>query len=257
MKTIIKFLRRLTLCAVALITIGGDSQIYASDTMRSEDTIGTEVPFGAQDSKATEDPIGKSNWKLQTGPLAAFQIFMPANWTSSHIYPGEKAGYGGALGWAIRFNYADRWYLQSGLNFEFDNAPIQMRSTSPSDTWPSYRYTRGGIAIPCLGGYRFALTDELGMSVFTGVTGTWTFADRLKSTHGGETYTMLGSDGAWRAVNLQWTAGLSFELDNRFTVSIGANLGVIQMARRDIFRTAKMYETNVQVSAFYWLPLHK
>lgn len=91
------------------------------------------------------------------------------------------------------------------------------------------------------------------MSVFTGVTGTWTFADRLKSSAGYTDYRMTGSDGAWRSFNLQWTAGLSFELDKSFTISIDADLGLIQLTRKNIFRTSTMQESAVQISAIYWI----
>lgn len=172
----------------------------------------------------------------------------------------DSANIGGSVGLAIRYENPTRWYFESGLTINYASGAVSLRnlqSNFNSDMkTEECNMSRLALQVPLIGGCKFCLVDEfLWMSFFAGPTLSVGLTGSIDTPENLPNYSLYGNDAVWRRFNVAATFGASFEIDNRFSVNVTGSLGLNSMPRADIFRYRNATESEVRVSATYWLQL--
>lgn len=197
-------------------------------------------------------------WKFRWGPRASVDIFFPGKTTSTEPQGYGRIGWGGSAGIIGRYEWRSSWFVESGLQFVYGQSPVKVYSEDECIEGErrfldDYHLCRFAIQLPIHGGYRFRVFGDTGLSLSTGVLLSCGIAGELDSD-GSERlpeYHLYGDDGVWRRFGTAVVFGFHFDF-NEITVGVTGNLGVTKMARRDIFATRTMNESEVRIDFTYW-----
>lgn len=252
-RTIMKTLRFLLLiCSVLFVQEMINASDYSMPCAQPEIVQEKSVETAVAKPHVNVIDSLPANWKVRTGIKASFIIDMAGPLFSSEKMPGQDIGYGGALGGAVRFDHKSGWFVETGLSVGYVSSQLQMKDRSSgysSPVWQTRSFRRGRISLPVFAGHGFSLSDMLDMNVNTGFECSYTFAGKVGGQ--GPEYSMFGTNGVWRRWNLMYTIGLGLELDV-FSIEINGGLGLLNLARRDVFYTHDMNESYASVSLVYW-----
>lgn len=217
------------------------------------DESDSEVPG----SISQNDSIVSANkgWKVCWGIRDSFKFDIVAQWNSTKKFPGDHLGYGNELGGVMRLCAPSRWFVDVALSVAYAETKLQVCAVDPAapiEDWPLYKYRHTSINLPVNVGYSFTVADVLQMSVLTGLKVTCTVAGSLTGPSGYPSLSLFGRDGVWRRWNLLWSFGVEFYVDNAVSVGVNGDLGLLRLARKDIFRTPIMNESSVNIGFTYW-----
>lgn len=199
---------------------------------------------------------GNKYWNVCWGIRDSFKVDIVAQWNSTKKFPGDHLGYGNELGGVMRLCAPSRWFVDVALSVAYAETKLQVCAVDPAapiEDWPLYKYRHTSINLPVNVGYSFTVADVLQMSVLTGLKVTCTVAGSMKGPTGYPSLSLFGEDGVWRRWNLLWTFGVEFDVDNAVSVGVNGDLGLLRLARKDIFRTPIMNESSVNIGVTYWL----
>lgn len=236
--------RQLILLAVIIFVCG---VVNAAEPEADYDveTIGGEV-------EPTEGPA----WTFRWGPTASVDIAYYGKATSTDPQGADRIRFGCSAGVLARCEWRHRWFVESGLRITYGSSVVDVRLPEGERYHAgdySYDMKRGAIQMPVHAGYRFRLTDKVGISPFVGTQLSLGFAGSM-DYDGSEPlpeYDMYGSGGVWRRFGAAVAFGVHFDMDD-MTVGVTGNLGVTRMARRDIFTTHTMNESECRIDFTYW-----
>lgn len=211
-----------------------------------------------QEMRHEEATSGSSGCEFLWGPRASFDIFSCEKSTDMSPHDPDEIGLGASAGVAARFMWHSRWFVESGLFLSYGNAFV------PVTVWrddgkgavalhDSYTLSRGAIQLPVHLGVRWDINENLGIGVFTGVRLSWGFAGSLSN---GPSYMpefdLYGDNGVWRRFGVAPVIGVEFWCARNMSVSVAGNLGVNNMARKPIFDTSHMNESECRIAYTYW-----
>lgn len=150
------------------------------------------VSFGQTNMGGTAD--GPTvDWAV----MGAFDINMPMGASS---YDNElKLDYGGGIGAAARINFHECWMLEPSILFSYDDRRVVSGGEEVN-------FARMSVSMPLLAGYRFDLTDNMGLAPVGGVELSGCFSNHIDH----KSY-----------------SGDRFSLPRRFNVSLGIGAGII------------------------------
>lgn len=197
-------------------------------------------------------------WKFRWGPRASVDIFFPAKATSTEPQGADRIGWGGSVGIIGRYEWRARWFVESGLQFAYGMAPVKVYSDEEyidgeRRFLDDYNFSRFALQLPLHAGYRFRIFNDIGLSLSAGVRFSYGLAGSLDSD-GSERlpkFDLYGKDGVWRRFGTAVAFGFHFDL-NELMVGVTGNMGVTRMARRDIFATRTMNESEARIDFTYW-----
>ena len=216
------------------------------------------VAEGKEPAADTVSPVerGVSKWRFNWGLTASIDIFFPGKCTSTEGKDPSQIGYGCSAGVKGIYECNEKWYFESGLLLAFGYSPVDVRLEESSDYragYYSYDMQRGAIQLPIHIGYRFRLTDEYSLRLSAGTQLSYGFAGSFD--YDGEKslpkYDLYGSNGVWKRFGADAVVGLHFDLNN-LSVGINGNFGVTQMAKREIFSSHTMNESECRIDFTYW-----
>ncbi len=132
------------------------------------------------------------------------------------------------------------FYIEPGLKLYYNQYSF---NDDVVDTDASIR--KFGMRIPVMAGYRFGLTDEIGLHVFTGPELEIGFS--AKEHNCGYSASLYGEDGGMKRVDLLWGigAGVSYK---RFFYAVSGSLGMLNMLSDS---DAKFHENRVTFTIGY------
>lgn len=204
-------------------------------------------------SESVASASGDNRFRLRYGVRGGVSFGYFDNVASTFKMSGEdNAGFGGNLGFAVRYENPTRWYFESGLVANYAAGAVTVRHTIPGETLDC-DISRLALQVPLLAGCKFCVVEDvLSMSVFLGPTFSVGLAGSFGSPEGYPHLKLYGDDGVWRRFNVAATFGVTFEIDRNFTVAVSGNLGLNSMTRSDIFRYSDATESTAQVHMAYW-----
>lgn len=131
--------------------------------------------------------------------MGAFDINMPMGVAK---YGNDlKLDYGGGIGAAVRINLHQGWVLEPSVLFSYDDKRI-----ATGDDGDDMSIWRMSVSMPLLAGYRFDLTDNMGLTPVGGAEFSCCFSNHIDH----KSY-----------------SGDRFSSPRRFNVSLGIGAGII------------------------------
>lgn len=208
-----------------------------------------------------EEIEGVPSWKFRWGPTVSFDIFSPEKATSTRKRGYDEMGLGFSLGAIARYEWRQRWFVESGLLLAYGYSPIWLRLEEGNRYHAGdylYDMHRGAVQLPIRAGYRFRIFGESGISLSLGTQLSLGFAGDISydDVEPLPKFSLYGKDGVWRRFGLDAVFGAHFDI-GRATVGVSGNLGLTQMGRRDIFTTSTVNESEVRIDFIYWMGPNK
>lgn len=180
------------------------------------------------------------------GVRGTFDVNIPGRWTSTdrNAVDTDNFGYGVAAGVVYNVMRDRHWYLESGLQFSYNDFGINMLDESHVI---KARITKYDIILPLTIGYQFDLFDKVRMNVMTGFEGTVCMGGSIDNYD----CPLFGSDGVWRRGDLKWGLGAGFVWDE-VSINIMSYFGLInQLKRPDLATTSVINDNVVRISLTY------
>lgn len=203
-----------------------------------------------------------SQWVFHWGPKAGIDFLQIERPFSFSTPAGNEMGIGVGAGLNGRFEWKNRFYIQPGLMVSYDTAAASVADDYDvvDNTSGSFRIRRGSLMLPVHFGYKFYVTTDLYMTLFTGAWASYGFAGTIDYNPGplgtpdSEFVDYLyGPNGAWNRIGAGIALGLTFDIGAKLTVNVDGYLGLNHMAERNIFYSNYMSESLGRISLCYWL----
>ena len=201
-----------------------------------------------------EVPERESRGRFMWGPTVGVDIFAMEN-SFGPMRRHNSMGFGVAAGAMMRYLYDNRWFIDAGLNFAYDYAPVKVavfNQESDNPDFEEYDADRCALQLPVYLGYRLKLVDRFYFNPFTGVMLSYGLAGRMDAPKGMPEYNLYGQSGVWRRFSASWAIGWNFDIGDSVGVGFAAFFGANRMARRKIFETSTMNEVSCRVYFTYW-----
>lgn len=195
-------------------------------------------------------------WSVRYGPKLGLDLFTPEKPTSHGKEESGKFGTGCSIGFMFRFQKIDGLFLETGLQFSYDYSPVPISDFSASEGKEfkdDYTLDRGSFLLPLKIGYNFRLVEDMAIGIFAGPQVSCGLWGSLAGPDSLNKYKFYGKDGVWKRVCASLTFGVSFDVGRNLGVIVDADMGLTNMAKRDIFPTRTMSESVVRISIMYWL----
>lgn len=194
------------LAATTLLSLGATAQTSGHFGVR----VGGEI---ACPGDISQDGVGVDAFSVGGGIEFGVVYTAPIS-TGFYIEPGLKL-----------------YYNQYSFNKDVIDADASIR--------------KFGMRIPVQAGYRFGLTDEIGLHVFTGPELEIGFS--AKEHQGSYSESLYGEDGGMKRVDLLWSigAGVSYK---HFFYAVSGSLGMLNMLSDS---DAKFHENRVTFTIGY------
>lgn len=221
------------------------------------------VRAASDSGKNGDGGVEPQGMEVNWGPKVGLDFMVADRWYSTRGHDPDEAFLGAAAGATVRFTWKQHWYIQPALMLEYDNAstrcrkPMQAENVLIAET-VMYDISRFGVQIPVHAGYRFSITGDYGMSVFTGafiqcgLSGTFEPHDHNQMPDFPH-FSLYGGDSVWERWNYGGIFGVTFEIGPRFVVSVDANFGFKKMNRKDIFTRQTLNESIGRIGLTYWV----
>lgn len=185
------------------------------------------------------------------GIRGTFDLNIPGKWTSTdkNAVDSDNFGYGLAAGVVYNIMRDRHWFLESGLQFSYNEFGINILTDG---YYADSRISKYDIIIPLNAGYQFDLFDKMGMNVMTGVEGTICLGGSISNM---TDYSLFGSHGIWRRGDLKWGVGAGF-VWNDISINVMSYFGFInQLKQKDLSLASVINENVVRVSLTYYYRL--
>lgn len=215
--------------------------------------------FAEEDSHSHS---GHSDWMFHWGPKAGMDFLMIDRPFSFFGSDGSEIGIGFGAGLNGRFEWRNKFYIQPGLMLSYDSASASAcddPSIVDSESG-SFRIRRASLMLPVHLGFKFYVTTDLYMTLFTGAWASYGFAGTIDYNPGPDgspdsdnIANLYGPAGAWNNVATGFALGVTFDVGAKLTVNVDGYFGLNQLAKRDIFYSNYMSEALGRISLCYWL----
>ena len=195
-----------------------------------------------------------SNFRFMWGPKAGIGFFVPEKWSTTRNSDHHLPGFGCAAGIDTRFEWRSRWYVEPALMISYGGSsmPVYYGREGTDEIYRGdYDMMRGAVEIPVHMGYKFHVHGDYYMSAFTGGMVSYGFAGSLDAPSGCPHMSLYGDNGVWNRVSYAVALGFTVESASPVVFSLDFYAGMNQMARRNIFRTARVNECEMRVSFMY------
>lgn len=253
-KTVVSLLLLISFYAAGMRAAGPESA--AGVPLSSDSLVTPEYDVETIGSSDNDENAGVSPRKFRWGPIVSVDLFCPQKATDTSSRKISEIGWGGSLGAMARYEWRRRWFVETGLQLAYGYSPIKVRLEQGERYYAgdySYDMQRGAVQLPIHAGYRFRLVDNMGISLSVGTMLSFGFAGKI-DYDGPEPlpeFSLYGSDGVWNRFGTDFVFGVHFDT-GRVTVGVTGNMGLTQMARRDIFTTRTVNENECRIDLMYW-----
>lgn len=225
----------------------------------SSSFAGEQVSSSAKTGKTGKD---SSQWMFHWGPKAGIDFLQIDRPFAFSIPDESEMGIGVGAGLNARFEWRNKFYIQPGLMFSYDSATASASEeyNETDNESGSFRIRRGSLMLPIHLGYKFYVTTDFYMSLFTGVWASYGFSGMIDYNPGpaGEPDSeyvgnLYSADGVWNRVASGLALGLTLDIGSRLTVNVDGYIGLNQLAARNVFYSNYMSETLGRISLCYWI----
>ncbi|MDE7160311.1 MAG: hypothetical protein K2O24_05665 [Muribaculaceae bacterium] len=185
-----------------------------------------------------DNPDNVPFWGLRAGA----DIAIPGDWKAGigtmNMYDGKAGGFIGAI---YQHPLAANLYVEPGVQLYYDTYRYDLVVMDDDDTSSPLsdpKVSKFGLRIPINFGFRFDVSDRLGIAPFTGPEFNWGFGGKihLSGNYAHETISDTNpySDiWGWHHCNLSWNFGVSFDIDYNWSFILSGAIGVTDQLKFD------------------------
>ena len=211
--------------------------------------------FADEASAALNEEISTKHLAFQWGPQVGFRIPMNGSYVASRRDGTGDYGYGIGAGLYGRMLFTPKWYLSSGFSLNYDAMTLTLnanyRQGGMAD-WHKYHLDSMILEVPLHAGYRFPFTDDGHFSVFLGVSGSYYLTGGLSNAPSeSQKYNPFGAEGILKRASLNGDFGVTIEIEDKALVNIEGKIGMVDVAKRDIFVFQRRYYMSVTIGAVF------
>ncbi len=190
-------------------------------------------------SPVFDNPDNAPFWGVRVGA----DIAIPGDWKagngSVNMYDGKAGGFIGAI---YQHPLVANLYVEPGLQLYYDTYryDLVIMETEDHGIIEDPKISKIGLRIPVNFGFRFDVSDRLGVAPYTGPEFNWGFGGKVHIPDVGHNAELIDlptnpyADAyGWRHCNLAWNFGVSFDIDYRWSFILSGAVGVTDQIKFD------------------------
>ncbi|MCC8114152.1 MAG: PorT family protein [Bacteroidales bacterium] len=175
------------------------------------------------------------------------------NTNLNRIVPTYHNGSGITAGAFYSIPIYKNLYIEPSVNFFYNTMLISQDVVEDMELGypltPEGSLRNSGIRIPLTFGYRFDITDDIAMSIYTGPQLNVGFS--LKEHEKGTGQSVDLYDQGWHRCDLQWLIGVRFYYSNSWFADISGGIGITNMAGGADWEGARFRRNNFSIGVGY------
>lgn len=195
---------------------------------------------GANARSVYNNPSNSARW----GVRLSYELACPGDVKYDDVLKADLLGNGSGVSFGVAYNIPViyNFYFEPGVTMAYNTYSINKAAIDKFfDSDPSLAGMRAKAAsvrfweirVPIIGGYRFDVLDNLGISVFTGPELSLALSGKTHVKVGSLTATegVYGDDGLLNRPDVKWRFGVGATINDHFYGAISGAVGLCDMAK--------------------------
>lgn len=183
-----------------------------------------------------DNPDNAPFWGIRAGA----DIAIPGDWKAGigamNMYDGKTGGFIGAV---YQHPLVANLYIEPGLQFYYDTYRYDLVVMEDSEAViEDPKVSKIGLRIPLNVGFRFDVSDRLGIAPFTGPEFNWGFGGKVHLSGNYDDELLSNTNPysniwGWHHCNLLWNFGVSFDIDYKWSFILSGAIGITDHLKFD------------------------
>lgn len=209
---------------------------------------------GIKAQSVYNNPDNRPRWGVRLG----YELACPGDIKFDRLFKGEVLGNGSGFNLGVVYNLPViyNFYFEPGvtlyyntysLNKDFVNAALDEVTETTGLRASSASVRMWGLRLPVIGGYRFDVLDNLGISVFTGPEFALGLSAKSNIKVGSLSLTdsEYGDDGMLNRPDIKWRFGVGATFSDNFHISLSGAVGLCDQAKGDASMHSNLFDITV------------